>query len=286
MRAQQQRVGTALELALQLATPADTLLAAMQYATLNGGKRLRAMLVYATGEAFEAEPSALDSVACAVEMIHAYSLIHDDMPMMDNDDLRRGRPSCHKAFDESTALLAGDALQTLAFHHLSETALLAEQKLAMIRELAFQSGIMGMAGGQALDLQSVGSELDLTTLQQMHRLKTGALIEASVMMGVYCAPEVPAHTYPALRRYAAALGLAFQVQDDVLDVIADTQTLGKQQGADAARDKPTYPALLGLANAQDKAKDLIEEALTALAEIPVETQALAALARFVVQREF
>ncbi len=253
-------------------------LKAMHYATLNGGKRLRAMLVYATGEAFNADHDALDSAACAVEMIHAYSLVHDDMPMMDDDDLRRGKPTCHKAYDEATALLVGDALQSLAFECLTENALPANQQVAMVKCLAHASGVMGMAGGQAIDLASVGKQLNQTDLEAMHLLKTGALIQSSVLLGAYCGKNYISTDLQHLNDYAAAIGLAFQVQDDVLDVIADTATLGKQQGADIARNKPTYPALMGLEAAQQKAQMLVKEALTALNNLGNECLALRALA--------
>lgn len=257
---------------------------AMRYATLGGGKRLRALLVYATGEAMGANSAALDTAAAAVEMIHAYSLVHDDMPIMDDDDLRRGRPTCHKAFDEATALLVGDALQTLAFETLCDNSLAAPQQVAMIQRLAQASGAFGMAGGQAIDLESVGKKLDLNALQSMHKLKTGALIRASVALGALAAPDCSDESLQRLERYADCIGLAFQVQDDVLDVIADTQTLGKAQGADMALNKPTYPALLGLEKAQKKAVALIEKALGQLAELHFDTQVLAALAQFVVKR--
>lgn len=286
MSVNQQRVATALSARLTLHSDALSLVKAMQYATLDGGKRLRAMLVYAAGEALHSNEKGLDAAACAVEMIHAYSLVHDDMPMMDDDDLRRGRPSCHKAFDEATALLAGDALQTHAFLCLSDNVLPPAQQIVMVRTLAEASGVCGMAGGQAIDLQSVGKTLQLSALEQMHQLKTGALIRASVRLGALASEQVTDRDLLVLDQYAAAIGLAFQVQDDVLDVIADTETLGKQQGADIARDKPTYPAILGLEAAQHKAQDLVEQALAALQHLSGPTQALAGLARFVVQRTF
>ncbi len=286
MSVHQQRVGSALTSRLQISSDAQMLVKAMQYATLDGGKRLRALLVYAAGEALHSNPDGLDAAACAVEMIHAYSLIHDDMPMMDDDDLRRGRPSCHKAFDEATALLAGDALQTHAFLSLSDNALSAEQQIAMVKTLAKASGVGGMAGGQAIDLQSVGKTLNLSALENMHQLKTGALIRASVQLGALASAQTTERDLQALDQYAKAIGLAFQVQDDVLDVVADTQTLGKQQGADIARDKPTYPALLGLETAQQKARDLVDQALSSLQQLSGPTQALSGLASFVVQRTF
>ena len=288
MSSHQQRISLALQQRLpnQNVIAAARLSEAMHYATLNGGKRLRAMLVYATGEAFNANPDALDSAACAVEMIHAYSLVHDDMPMMDDDDLRRGKPTCHKAYDEATALLVGDALQSLAFECLTENDLPADQQITMVKCLAQASGVMGMAGGQAIDLASVGKQLNQTDLEAMHLLKTGALIQASVLLGAYCGKNYSSMDLKYLNNYAAAIGLAFQVQDDVLDVIADTATLGKQQGADIARNKPTYPALMGLEAAQQKAQMLVKEALTALNNLGNECLALRALATFVVQRTF
>lgn len=260
------------------------LLEAMRYSTLGGGKRLRALLVYATGEALNADLTLLDAPASAVEMIHAYSLVHDDMPIMDDDDLRRGRPTCHKAYNEATALLVGDALQSLAFEVLCSDNLSSLQQSCMVKTLAVQSGVFGMAGGQAIDLESVGQQLSLDELQKMHELKTGALIRASVRLGALASSHNDEHTLAKLDNYAKAIGLAFQVQDDVLDVIADTETLGKTQGADISLNKPTYPALLGLDIAQQKAIDLIDSALAELDDLAFDTHILAALAQFVVKR--
>lgn len=257
---------------------------AMRYATLGGGKRLRALLVYATGQAMGAKQPAMDVAAAAAEMIHAYSLVHDDMPMMDDDDLRRGRPTCHKAYDEATALLVGDALQTQAFETLCDETLTDKQQSRMIKTLSHASGAAGMAGGQAIDLESVGKKLDIDALQAMHKLKTGALIRASVLMGALSAEQYDETILEHLDRYADCIGLAFQVQDDVLDVITDTETLGKTQGADIALNKPTYPALLGLEKAQQKAVALIEKALTHLDACPFNSEVLAELAQFVVKR--
>jgi geranylgeranyl pyrophosphate synthase len=262
----------------------EKLLEAMRYSTLGGGKRLRALLVYATGEALGAELDKLDMPACAVEMIHAYSLVHDDMPIMDNDDLRRGRPTCHKAYDDATALLVGDALQSLAFDVICSDSLSPSQQSKMVKTLARQSGLFGMAGGQAIDLESVGKALDLSTLQGMHELKTGALIRASVALGALASDHVDEHVLIKLDQFAHDIGLAFQVQDDVLDVISDTETLGKPQGSDMEADKPTYPALLGLDQAKQKAINLIDSALAQLDDLDFDTQTLAALAQFVVQR--
>ena len=288
MPTHQQRISLALQQRLPSTRDgsATKLNEAMHYATLNGGKRLRAMLVYAAGEAFNADPDALDSAACAVEMIHAYSLVHDDMPIMDDDDLRRGKPTCHKAYDEATALLVGDALQSLAFECLCDNNLPAAQQIAMVKCLAHASGAMGMAGGQAIDLASVGKQLNQSELEAMHLLKTGALIKSSVALGVYCSSKYTTANLKHFDDYAMAIGLAFQVQDDVLDVIADTATLGKQQGADIARNKPTYPALMGLEAAQQKSQSLVTDALAALDNIENQCLALRALATFVVQRNF
>ena len=260
------------------------LIEAMRYSTLDGGKRLRALLVYATGEALGSDLDKLDAPASAVEMIHAYSLVHDDMPIMDNDDLRRGRPTCHKEFDDATALLVGDALQSLAFETLCDDLLSPVQQAQMVKTLARKSGVLGMAGGQALDLESVGETLNIDDLQSMHELKTGALIQASVRLGALCSPKINETILAKLDIYAFCIGLAFQVQDDVLDVIADTDTLGKTQGADIALNKPTYPALLGLDAAQEKASALIENALAELDGLPYNTEILEALAHFVVDR--
>jgi len=265
-------------------TTSNRLVEAMRYSSLNGGKRLRALLVYATGEALGVDLEQLDAPASAVEMIHAYSLVHDDMPIMDNDDLRRGQPTCHKKYDDATALLVGDALQSLAFETLCDNTLDPVQQCQMVKTLAQQAGVLGMAGGQAIDLESVGKTLTLDTLQAMHELKTGALIRASVRLGALAYPKIDTETLAKLDKYAQCIGLAFQVQDDVLDLTADTDTLGKTQGADLALNKPTYPALMGLAAAQQKAVDLIDLALAQLDDLSFNTQALAALASFVVQR--
>jgi len=286
MQQHQQRIETVLDdrLSQQDQHTSEQLLEAMRYSTLNGGKRLRALLVYATGEALNADLTALDAPASAVEMIHAYSLVHDDMPIMDDDDLRRGQATCHKAYDEATALLVGDALQTLAFETLCDDELTPSQQSQMVKTLAQRSGVFGMAGGQAIDLESVGKELDVSELQTMHELKTGALIRASVRLGALTSTVANDAILAKLDRYAWCIGLAFQVQDDVLDVIADTDTLGKTQGADIALNKPTYPALIGLNAAKQKAFDLIDDALAQLEELPYDTQILANLANFVVQR--
>jgi farnesyl diphosphate synthase len=256
---------------------------AMRYAAQGGGKRIRPLLVFAAGELGNANPKVLDAAAAAIEMIHAYSLVHDDLPCMDDDDLRRGRPTVHKAFDEATALLVGDALQTKAFEVLVDTQGTAEMRLSLIGELSKASGSLGMAGGQAIDLESVGQKIDLTALKQMHAMKTGALLSCAVRMGAIAA-ELDTTALTQLTQYSTALGLAFQVVDDVLDATADSQTLGKTAGKDAADDKPTYVTLMGLEYAQNQAKELQELALDSLAPFGPKADALRALARLVVER--
>jgi geranylgeranyl diphosphate synthase type II len=251
---------------------------------MGGGKRVRPLLVYAACEALGGEPEQADHAACAVELIHAYSLVHDDLPAMDDDDLRRGRPTTHKAYDEACAILAGDALQTFAVEVLTQAPQAAETRLKMLSVLARASGPAGMVGGQAIDLESVGKQIDQTALEMMHRHKTGALIEASVHLGALASGKASPEQMELLIRYARAVGLAFQVQDDVLDVESDTQTLGKRQGADIARDKPTYPALLGLEDAKHYAQSLCEQALQALHSFGDAAEPLRALALYIVQR--
>lgn len=281
-----QRTEQALDKALPAANQKpEKLHEAMRYAVLGGGKRVRPLLVHAAGEVVKAQAADLDAAASAVEMIHAYSLVHDDMPCMDDDDLRRGRPTVHKAFDEATALLVGDALQTQAFIGLAGWQHPHAQ--AVLHELAVASGSLGMAGGQAIDLESVGVRISRDALEHMHQLKTGALLRASVRMGAACGSEpVDAMTAVALDDYAAAMGLAFQVVDDVLDATADTQTLGKTAGKDAANDKPTYVTLLGLAAAKALAEALRQQAHSALARLTAPTQRLGELADLIVLRSF
>ena len=280
------RVETALAQTLPTEDrPPARLHAAMRYATLNGGKRLRACLVYASGAALGGEPAELDAPAVAVELIHAYSLVHDDLPCMDDDDLRRGQPTCHKAYDEATALLVGDALQSLAFASLSAAPHAPAARVQMIATLAQAAGSLGMAGGQAIDLAAVGKKLTLAELEAMHALKTGALIRASVHLGAFAAGADGA-ALKALDDYAATLGLAFQIVDDILDVEGDTQTLGKAAGADAARNKPTYPSLLGLAGAKEKAAALHARALESLGVFGDNAQVLAHIADFIVRRRY
>ena len=260
---------------------------AMRYAVLDGGKRLRPLLVLAACEAVGGNAEAALRSACAVELIHAYSLVHDDMPCMDNDVLRRGKPTVHVKFGEATALLAGDALQALAFEFLAPAGdgVPPAVQARLCRLLAQAAGHAGMAGGQAIDLAAVGRQLDEDELRHMHRLKTGALLQASVMMGAACG-EVPAAAQRGLASYGAAMGLAFQVVDDILDVTADSATLGKTAGKDAAQDKPTYISVLGLDRARTFAAELLVQAREALATTGLaDTRALLALAEMVVDRE-
>ena len=260
---------------------------AMRYCVLDGGKRMRPMLTYCTGKALGIAPEALDGPACAVEFIHVYSLIHDDLPAMDDDDLRRGKATCHVAFDEATAILAGDALQALAFeilaHDPSITAT-AEGRLKMIVALAKASGSQGMVGGQAIDLQSVGTRLNLPELENMHIHKTGALIRASVNMATLAKADIDSTVATKLDHYAKCIGLSFQDKDDILDEESDTATLGKTQGKDKDNDKPTYPALLGLAGAKQKAQELHEKALDSLSIFGKEADLLRDLSLYIIQR--
>ena len=260
---------------------------AMRYAAQGGGKRIRPLLVYAAGELgdlpSEVKKEALDSAALAIECIHAYSLVHDDLPCMDDDDLRRGRPTVHKAFDEATALLVGDALQTRAFEVLANAHFDTRMRLSMISALAAASGSRGMAGGQAIDLDSVGKRLDLAGLKQMHAMKTGALLSCAVELGGLAAQLQP-DQMEHLKDYSVALGLAFQIVDDILDATADSQTLGKTAGKDAANHKPTYVTLMGLDYAQTEAKKLQEMAIISLESFGKKAQALKNLAILVVNR--
>jgi len=259
----------------------------MRYSVMNGGKRVRPLLAYAACEALGVPAEQANGAACAVELIHAYSLVHDDLPAMDDDDLRRGQPTTHKAFDEACAILAGDGLQSLAFSALLDPRLSPQPdsiRLAMVQALAKAAGPAGMVGGQAIDLGSVGLKLDQQALEFMHRHKTGALIEASVRLGALASGHAEQAQLDALQTYAQAIGLAFQVQDDILDVESDTATLGKRQGADIARDKPTYPALLGLEAAKAYAIELRDQALDALQGLGENAEPLRALARYIVER--
>ncbi|HXS73331.1 MAG TPA: farnesyl diphosphate synthase [Rhodanobacteraceae bacterium] len=278
--------------ALARVLPADgseplELVRAMRYAVLGGGKRLRPLLVYAAGTALGASIEALDAPACAVELIHAYSLVHDDLPSMDDDDLRRGRPTCHVAFGEATAILAGDALQALAFEILASGrahSIDAESRLDMLRLLGAACGAQGMAGGQAIDLAAVGQILDLPALERMHAHKTGALIRASVRLGALTAGCADAAMLDALERYGHAVGLAFQVRDDILDVEGETHALGKTAGKDAARAKPTFPSVLGMDASRAHLRELIDVARGALTALGERAAPLAELARYVAER--
>jgi farnesyl diphosphate synthase len=265
-------------------TDPDRLHQAMRYAC-NGGKHLRALLVYASGEELGVEPERLDPPACAVEFIHAYSLVHDDLPGMDNDDLRRGHPTVHKAYDEATAILVGDALQTLAFGVLAGVgALDAEQKVAMISCLALASGSLGMAGGQAVDMASESRMLSIGQLESLHGRKTGALIRAACQLAGIAA-KAPGSARQALDQYGKCLGLAFQIQDDVLDLVADTITLGKTAGKDEAQHKSTFPSLLGLGQAQHRAAALFNEARNAARHVSSDPEPLLWLTDYIQQRD-
>lgn len=283
----QGRIERALSRALPAAESAPSRLhQAMRYAVLGGGKRVRPLLVFAAGEIGAASAERLEQVACALECIHAYSLVHDDLPCMDDDVLRRGKPTVHVQFDEATALLVGDALQSLAFEIATRPggAATAAQQLQMVHMLAAASGSRGMAGGQAIDLAAVGVALSLAELETMHRLKTGALISASVKLGALCGDTLAPHALESLDRYARAIGLAFQVVDDCLDAEAPTAALGKTAGKDAAQGKPTYVSILGLARAKALAESLRAEAHAALSQFDDRAARLAALADFIVRR--
>ncbi len=260
----------------------EKLASAICYSTLNGGKRFRAMLVYASGECFGASPQSLDAPAVSLELIHAYSLVHDDLPAMDDDDLRRGRPSCHIEFDEATAILAGDALQSLAFEVLSDGSDHPDtsQRLQMVKQLAVASGLSGMAGGQSLDIIATGRTLDQSALQTVHEQKTGALIRAALRLGALAAPTITPQELSKIDEYGRLIGLAFQVVDDILDQTQSSKQLGKQSGADAAMAKNTYPALMGLENAQQYADQLVQSAQQSLGKIGRDTDFLHQLAQF------
>jgi farnesyl diphosphate synthase len=278
-----------VEAALDARLPPPTLVpgrlhAAMRYSTLGGGKRIRPALLYATGEMLGVPLAVLDAAATAVEMIHVYSLVHDDLPAMDDDDLRRGRPTCHRQFDEATAILAGDALQVLAFESLADAPAPAERRVAMIKLLAGASGTHGMAGGQAIDLAAVGLTLAPAEVEAMHRRKTGALIEASVLLAVTLADDVAAAARGQLARFAAALGLAFQIVDDILDVEGAAKDLGKTAGKDARAGKPTYPSIYGLDASRRLASERMESAIAALGGAGLPPGRLGDIAAWVIKR--
>jgi geranylgeranyl pyrophosphate synthase len=283
-----QQVDAQLELIIpQAAGPASKLYKAMRYSVFNGGKRVRPALCFAAADAIGASNSNTAKVAAAVEMIHAYSLIHDDLPAMDDDDLRRGVPTCHIKFDEATAILAGDGLQSLAFKQLTELAdLPASINLKLIAILSDLAGCNGMVSGQAVDLASTGKQLSADELDYMHNHKTGALIEASVVMGALATHQATDTQIEALKQYARAIGLAFQIQDDILDVESSTEELGKSQGSDSANDKATYTSILGIEKARSEAERLYQTSIDALSIFSASADPLRALAKFIVHRSF
>lgn len=289
MRSIQARTESALASALPpLDVVPDRLHEAMRYAVLEGGKRVRPLLAHGAGLVTGAAPETVDRAACAVELIHAYSLVHDDMPCMDDDSLRRGKPTVHVEYDDATALLVGDALQSLAFQLLAEPGLVpdAARQLKMVEHLAVASGSRGMAGGQAIDLQSVGQSISREALEVMHIHKTGALIRAAVQLGALCGPAQDADTLARLDQFSKRIGLLFQVVDDILDCEADTATLGKTAGKDARNDKPTYVTLLGLEEARRFAAELEADAMAALSPLDARADMLRALAAYIVRRRF
>ena len=260
---------------------------AMRYSVLAPGKRVRPVLVYATASALGLELAQVDGIAAALEIIHAYSLIHDDLPAMDDDDLRRGRPTCHRAFDEATAILAGDALQALAFYVLSHDRSMTDDssaRLRMIEKLSLFSGSRGMAGGQAIDLAAVGRTLNIVELETMHIHKTGALIRTCIQLAALSSSSLSTEKFDALDTYAKSIGLSFQIQDDILDVVGDTQTLGKPQGSDMERDKPTFPSIIGLDASREKAQDLHQNAIKALSIFDEEADILRYISAWFVER--
>jgi geranylgeranyl pyrophosphate synthase len=283
-----------MERALDARLPAPTVVPArlheaMRYSVLGGGKRIRPALVFATARVLGLPEDEVEAVACAIELVHVYSLVHDDLPAMDNDDLRRGRPTCHKAFDEATALLVGDALQPLAFQLLASDPMLPASpaiRLRLIDSLAQAIGTSGMAGGQAIDLAVQGMRLDIGQVEDMHARKTGAVIRASVLMAAECAPQLDENLYAALSRFAVAVGLAFQIQDDLLDVLGDASTLGKATGADSERAKPTHPAIIGIPASQQRVQLLHAQAVAALAPFGDRAESLRSLAHWLLSRRY
>jgi len=261
---------------------------AMRYSVLGGGKRIRPALMFATARAVGLSEDDVEAAACAIELVHVYSLVHDDLPAMDDDDMRRGRPTCHKAYDEATALLVGDALQPLAFQLLARDPKLPASpliRLKLIDMLAQAIGTFGMAGGQAIDLAVQGMRLDIGQVEDMHARKTGAVIRASVLMAAECAPPDP-KLYAALSRFANAVGLAFQIQDDLLDVTGDASTLGKATGADSERAKPTHPAIIGISASQQRVRLLHTQAINALAPFGARADTLRSLAHWLLSRQY
>ncbi|MGH8140305.1 MAG: polyprenyl synthetase family protein [Steroidobacteraceae bacterium] len=284
------RIESALDARLPQADVVPTRLhEAMRYSVLGGGKRIRPALLFAAARVIGRAEEEVEAAACAVELIHAYSLVHDDLPAMDDDDLRRGRPTCHKAFDEATAVLAGDALQTLAFQVLARDPALpaaAATRLRLIELLAEASGTFGMAGGQAIDLAVQGKQLEVAQVDEMHARKTGALIRVSVLMAAACAPSLEPRWCNALAGFATPIGLAFQIQDDLLDVLGDVATLGKATGADSERSKPTYPAVIGIEASQQRVRLLHAQALDSLAPLGSRAQPLRSLADWLLARSY
>ena len=291
LKTYQQRVNQQLEqilnhLSTQHPTLPTELIEATQYATLNNGKRLRPALIYAIGESLNIPLKQLDGAACAMELIHSYSLVHDDLPAMDDDDLRRGQPTCHIQYDEATAILVGDAQQTLAFQILSEDNHLQDSdKIKLIQLLSQASGMAGMIGGQVIDIQSEGNLPELAQLKVMHQMKTGALINAALQMGA-CQSKQYSDIKENLTQYGQAIGLAFQVQDDILDIEGDTQTLGKPQGSDLEANKSTYPKLLGLSEAKSYRDQLIQQAQQSLAQMPINSPFLTDLTEYIAKRGY
>jgi geranylgeranyl pyrophosphate synthase len=283
-----------MERALETRLPQSNLVPArlheaMRYSVLGGGKRIRPALLFATARAVGLSEDQVEAAACAIELVHVYSLVHDDLPSMDDDDLRRGRPTCHKAFDEATALLVGDALQPLAFQWLASDPALPDSpaiRLRLIDMLAQAIGTFGMAGGQAIDLAVQGMRLDIGQVEDMHARKTGAVIRASVLMAAECVPSLDPALYAALSRFATAIGLAFQIQDDLLDVIGDVSTLGKATGADSERAKPTHPAIIGIQASQQRVHLLHSQAINALAPFGDRAESLRSLAHWLLSRQY
>jgi len=284
------RMEAALASRLPAATaPPTRLHEAMRYSVLGGGKRIRPALLFATAKTLGLTEDQVEAAACAIELIHVYSLVHDDLPAMDDDDLRRGRPTCHKAFDEATAVLVGDALQPLAFQLLARDSGLPSSpaiRLRLVEILSEASGSFGMAGGQAIDLAVQGQQLDIAQVEDMHARKTGAVIRASVLMAAACVPELEAASYGALNDFATAIGLAFQIQDDLLDVLGDVSTLGKATGADRERDKPTHPAIIGIEASQQRVHLLHGQALDALEPFHERAAPLRSLADWLLSRHY
>jgi len=272
----------------EAATPPSTLHEAMRHSALAGGKYMRPLLVYCAGQACDVPMARLDIAACAVELIHCYSLIHDDLPAMDDDELRRGRTTCHVAYGEAMAILAGDALQALAFHVLAQDnqSLNPQQRVRMMDTLAYASGSLGMAGGQAIDMLSVGRALDVDELENMHTRKTGALIQASILMGGLAADPIDEEVLRHLGGFGRCIGLAFQIRDDILDVESETETLGKPQGSDQDSNKPTYPSLLGLEGAHEKLREVYDKALHYLNGMGPKADFLRQVAEYIVGRKY